>query len=295
MSRSIRRILGTVAPIAASFIPGVGPLAGAAIGAGGGALAGGGLRGAALGGLGGFVGGGGLGTMAGTPLAGGVGPTQGTGILGALTRGTGPVSQGALTAGRAISGLGQALMPSGGAAGGLGGGIAPMAGQVFSGIQGMGAYRDMERAQQAANQRALQTMSPFTSAGQAAQGRLSGLLGLGGEQDPELLEQLQQTPGYQFRLDQGQQALERSLAARGGLMSGRALQETQRLGQGLADQTYNDHIRNLMAQTGMGQQAAGTTAGLQTVGGDITAAARMGRQDQLDRMLAGLLSPQGGY
>ena len=270
------------------------PSGGGIGGALGGGLGGGGLRGALIGGLGGFAGGGGFGTMAGTPLAGGAhGPTQGSGLLGALTRGANPVSRGLLTAGRAIGGLGQALMPSGG--GGVGGGIAPMAGQIFSGIQGMRAYKDMERAQQAANQRALQTMSPFTSAGQAAQGRLSSLLGLSGENDPEILDQLRQSPGYQFRLDQGQQALDRSLAARGGLLSGRALQQTQQLGQGLADQTYNDYINSLMQQTGMGMGAAGQTANLQTVGGDITAASRLGRQDQLDRMLAGLLSPQGGY
>jgi hypothetical protein len=40
------RILKKVAPIAVSFIPGVGPVAGAALGAGMGALSGGGLKGA---------------------------------------------------------------------------------------------------------------------------------------------------------------------------------------------------------------------------------------------------------
>lgn len=49
---------------------------------------------------------------------------------------------------------------------------------------------------------------------------------------------LQIDPGYQFRLQQGQQALERSAAARGGLLSGRALKDTADFSQGLASQEF---------------------------------------------------------
>lgn len=56
-SHGIGKVLKAVAPIAVSFIPGIGPVAGAAIGAGIGALGGGGLPGAALGGITGGVGG----------------------------------------------------------------------------------------------------------------------------------------------------------------------------------------------------------------------------------------------
>lgn len=45
-------------------------------------------------------------------------------------------------------------------------------------------------------------------------------------------------PGYQFRLDQGQKALERSAAAKGGLMSGAALKATTNFAQGTAAQEY---------------------------------------------------------
>lgn len=45
-------------------------------------------------------------------------------------------------------------------------------------------------------------------------------------------------PGYQFRLDQGQKALERSSAAKGGLMSGAALKATTDFAQGTAAQEY---------------------------------------------------------
>lgn len=51
-------------------------------------------------------------------------------------------------------------------------------------------------------------------------------------------EQLAQTPGYQFVLDQGTRALNNSAAARGGLMSGRAVKEGIKFATGLADNTY---------------------------------------------------------
>lgn len=50
----------------------------------------------------------------------------------------------------------------------------------------------------------------------------------------------QADPGYQFRLDQGQQALERSAAARGGLLSGGALKDIDAYSQGLASQEYQN-------------------------------------------------------
>lgn len=62
---SILKALKTVAPIAVSFIPGVGPIASAALGAGLGALNGGGLKGALLGGVTGALGAGGAGGIGG--------------------------------------------------------------------------------------------------------------------------------------------------------------------------------------------------------------------------------------
>jgi len=63
------KILKTVAPIAVSFIPGIGPVASAALGAGLGALSGGGLKGALIGGISGGLGGAGAaGKIGGTIL-----------------------------------------------------------------------------------------------------------------------------------------------------------------------------------------------------------------------------------
>lgn len=73
-------------------------------------------------------------------------------------------------------------------------------------------------------------------------------------------------PGYQFRQQQGQQAIERSAAARGGLLSGAAAKALTRYSQGVASEEFNNgynRTRNdqatgynrLASLAGVGQQA----------------------------------------
>jgi hypothetical protein len=52
--------------------------------------------------------------------------------------------------------------------------------------------------------------------------------------------QLGQDPGYAFRLSEGQKALDRQAAARGGLISGGALKAAQRYGQEMGSQEYGN-------------------------------------------------------
>lgn len=116
---------------------------------------------------------------------------------------------------------------------------------------------------------------PAIDAGNTARNRLLQYLGLapGGEGNGAAMRDFgmndfQSDPGYQFRLDQGQQALERSAAARGGLMSGAALKDTARFSQGLASQDYqaafdrfqvnrSNKLNPLQSMSGAGQTAAG--------------------------------------
>ena len=49
-----------------------------------------------------------------------------------------------------------------------------------------------------------------------------------------------QDPGYAFRMSEGMKALDRSAAARGGLLSGATLKGAQRYGQDLASQEYQN-------------------------------------------------------
>ena len=91
---------------------------------------------------------------------------------------------------------------------------------------------------------------------------------------PFTMDKFQADPGYAFRLKEGQQALDRSAAARGGLISGGALKAATRYGQDMGSQEYTNafnryqlereaRLRPLQALTGVSQTTANTlgTAG----------------------------------
>jgi hypothetical protein len=62
-------------------------------------------------------------------------------------------------------------------------------------------------------------------------------------------------PSYQFRLGEGMKALERSAAARGGLISGGALKAAQRYGQDFASNEFGNAYNRLASMAGIGQTA----------------------------------------
>jgi len=71
-------------------------------------------------------------------------------------------------------------------------------------------------------------------------------------------------PSYQFRLGEGMKALERTAAARGGLISGGALKAAQRYGQDFASQEFGNAYNRLAGLAGVGQtstNAMGSAAG----------------------------------
>jgi hypothetical protein len=84
---------------------------------------------------------------------------------------------------------------------------------------------------------------------------------------PFSMDQFQQDPGYAFRLKEGQKRLERSAAARGGLISGAALKAATEYGQEMGSQEYMNAFNRYQAErtarlnplqslTGMGQTTA---------------------------------------
>lgn len=79
----------------------------------------------------------------------------------------------------------------------------------------------------------------------------------------------EQDPGYGFRLAEGQKALERQAAARGGLISGSALKAATRYGQDMGSQEYQNaynrfqtnranKLNPLQSMAGQGQTSANT-------------------------------------
>ena len=64
-----------------------------------------------------------------------------------------------------------------------------------------------------------------------------------------------QSPGYQFRFNEGQRAVQSGAAARGSLNSGRTLQALTNYGQGAASAEYGNYMGRLGQLAGIGQGA----------------------------------------
>lgn len=71
-----------------------------------------------------------------------------------------------------------------------------------------------------------------------------------------------ETPGYQFRMEEGVNALDRSAAARGNLRGGGYAQALTRYAQGVASDEFNNYANRLAGIAGMGQGATQSVATL---------------------------------
>lgn len=94
-------------------------------------------------------------------------------------------------------------------------------------------------------ERNIELNAPFREAGITA---LNKLTPLATEYTPFGMEQFQQDPGYAFRMSEGMKGLERSAAARGGLLSGSTLKGIQRFGQDLGSQEYMNAFNRYQAE-----------------------------------------------
>jgi len=124
---------------------------------------------------------------------------------------------------------------------------------------------------------------------------------------PFSMDQFRQDPGYAFRLKEGQQALDRQAAARGGLISGGALKAAQRYGQEMGSQEYTNAFNRYQAErqarlgplqslTGMGQTTANTigTAG-QNMATNVGNAYMQSGVNQGNALLAGSQARASAY
>lgn len=134
-------------------------------------------------------------------------------------------------------------------------------GDLLGGLNSYSAQDDIAKQQREALQQAQGLFAPYQQTGQQANSQLSALLGLGGpEASQSAMSALTSTPGYQFRFNQGQTALERNLAAQGLSNSGAAQKAITDYGQGQAQQSYQDAINNYLGVSNTGQSAAGSLA-----------------------------------
>jgi hypothetical protein len=108
-----------------------------------------------------------------------------------------------------------------------------------------------------------------------------------------------ESPDYQFRLNEGQKAIDRSASARGGLLSGGAQKEGIRYASNLASGEYASFIDRLMQQAGLGSTGIGASAsaGANTAG-IVSDAARTGAATRAGAYMTGAAginnSLQGG-
>ncbi len=165
----------------------------------------------------------------------------------------------------------------------LGAGALGAAGSAFaankaSKAQSKAAQQGID-AQERMFERQTELQEPFRQAGLTSQNQLLTLLGLDGGNagsaeygsmaKPFSMANFEADPGYAFRFNEGQRALERSAAARGGLLSGGTGKALTRYGQEAGSQEYTNafnryqtertaRLNPLQAMLGQGQSAANT-------------------------------------
>jgi hypothetical protein len=123
----------------------------------------------------------------------------------------------------------------GGGAALIGASMTSSAARSAAGAQAGAADRAAELQQQQF-ERQVELQAPFREAGVRALPELEAA----SRYTPFGMQQFQADPGYGFRLAEGQKALDRQAAARGGLISGGALKAAQRYGQEMGSQEYTN-------------------------------------------------------
>jgi len=144
-----------------------------------------------------------------------------------------------------------------------------------------GQRKQGRRDIQAGTRKATEGMNPWREAGVDALGRLQEKITAG----PGDFEK---SPGYEFRLAEGQRALESSASARGGALSGAAVKGAMRYGQDFATNDYDNFLRRYYESmapdermSGKGQEAAGTMGQFEQQGGRDLASSGQASTNQM--------------
>lgn len=137
--------------------------------------------------------------------------------------------------------------------------------------------------------------APYLAAGKTALGQLAT------ENDSPLdVSNLKMDPGYEFGRKQGQQAIDRKIAAGGGRISGAAIKEAAQYGTdyattgysaayGRANQARTDRLNRLAALAGVGQTATQNIGalGAQTAGANSALMVAAGNNAGAERLAQG--------
>lgn len=135
--------------------------------------------------------------------------------------------------------------------------------------------------------------APWREAGQNALGQIQNNMGYYNQ--PFTQSQFQQDPGYQFDLQQGQQALQRSAAAKGGLVGGQAMTALSDYSQNQASNEYSNAYNRFNTDRTNSFNRLATIAGLGQTANGQTASAGQNAANQIgnNTMSAGAASAAG--
>lgn len=175
---------------------------------------------------------------------------------------------------------------------------------IGQGLLGSSAAKNAARAQGEAIQQGVTTtqnavqqgqeyQAPYRSLGTGAATRLSDMMTPGYDYTA--------SPGYQFRFNEGQRAVDSSGAARGLSMSGGTLKALTKYGQGVASDDFNNSFNQNLQLSSLGQnaatnsgqigmQGAQTLADLYTQGGNAKAAGIAGSANAWSNTLGSIAS-----
>lgn len=171
---------------------------------------------------------------------------------------------------------------------------ATMAGLANAGLTILGGLGDSRTARQQSEiienaiPEAVSTADPFSQ----ERSKYVGLMGSLYSGDTSALSI---DPGYQFRFDQGLQALNRNAASKGFLNSGRMGIELLNYGQGLASQEYQSAFDRLARLSGLDSANLGTAS--EAISGGATAMADLKGKEGggLGGILGGLSGAIGSF
>lgn len=157
---------------------------------------------------------------------------------------------------------------------------------------------EMRRAKEAA----IGYQKPYEEAGRSGLSLLQQYL----TGDPTATQnRLEQSSGYQFRLNQGQDSIQNLLASKGGLKSGAAMKALEEYAQGTASQEFGNQVGYLQNLANMGQQSATAMGNYEfNAGANMANASQQGilgqgmamanRDAQMGNIIGGGMSQIGG-
>ena len=130
-------------------------------------------------------------------------------------------------------------------------------------------YADAQEGIYQAGQRSINRFDPYSQMGTNGANALNSMYNSDGSMNYDTFRNM---PGYQFRMEEGQRAMDNSGASRGMSQSGAQMKALTKYGQGSADQGFNDWFNKQMQMSDRGMNAVSNQGNI-----DTRSAAEMGQ------------------